>query len=352
MYLTQRSGVFSILVGSLINILHSRVIAGHDTFPDDLVAIITGHALGYAQNVEVATTRVPDFSNGMQDPLHGYRSLGKLSDIQNLLVPPPVHIDRQRELLALQSNHPQTTSYAEIWNPFGLNTATHFILIFHLPRAQSSSLSSSRYGSPSPFLQSARGSWSSSSTDTSSSASPAGFHALSPATSTTVLSSAANRMPSPLRSCDAFTNVDLPPTEPGVINALPDSDLGEKESAADVLTPEAAVDNVCRQFNITSDTIAAAKYDQERAKTLLAMIVNHRAMASILVTLQFHDPESRTPYAKGKTVTFNDGLQLSTEDVLWAFGWSWESYNHKTKWYSWAEDAAQSSEWDPTRLGM
>jgi hypothetical protein len=123
----------------------------------------------------------------------------------------------------------------------------------------------------------------------------------------------------------------------------------ENALAADTLIRDASVNTVCRNFGITDETVAAAKY-QEKSKSLSAMVLNHRAMSSILVTLQFCGES--IPLAKGKVVKFNDGLQLSTENILRAYDWSWDSYKHKTKWYSWAEGAARSLEWDATRLRM
>jgi hypothetical protein len=121
-------------------------------------------------------------------------------------------------------------------------------------------------------------------------------------------------------------------------------------TVADNLISGATMEAVCRHFAVTDDEITAAYY-QERAKSLLAMVLNHRAMSYILVKLQFQDPQSQIP-SKRKVVKFSEELQPSTEDILRSFKWSWDSYKHKMKWYSWAEDAARSLQWDQTHPGM
>jgi hypothetical protein len=107
------------------------------------------------------------------------------------------------------------------------------------------------------------------------------------------------------------------------------------------------VQMLCRNFGVTDQLLSEARYN-ERDKALLAMVLNHRAMRRILSTLGF---DGGTAVSKTKVVDFTGGLELSVEKVLQAFDWTFDTYKHKVKWYSWAEDVATSWEWDETLPG-
>jgi len=106
-------------------------------------------------------------------------------------------------------------------------------------------------------------------------------------------------------------------------------------------TGMASLEALCEGFGIGPNTITAAKCNPvDKDKSLLAMVVHHRAMVHILVTLGYHDRNN--PFTKGKVVKFNNGLELLVENVLQSF----DTYKCKLKWYSWAEDVASNSEWN------
>jgi hypothetical protein len=148
--------------------------------------------------------------------------------------------------------------------------------------------------------------------------------------------------------------VGNPVMEPAITDGveLDDQRPYRNATASGTLTTWTGVDvmKLCHDLGSTHETIAAAKF-RGGANSLLTMVLNHRAMMSVLQTLNFCDMGTRPPVAKGKVVTFDDGLKLSVEDVLHDFGWTWDSFKHKTTWYMWAEDAVRSSEWDSTQLG-
>jgi hypothetical protein len=77
----------------------------------------------------------------------------------------------------------------------------------------------------------------------------------------------------------------------------------------------ATVDNLCTRFRIMPDAIAAAKCNVgDKDKSLVAMVLHHRAMVHILVTLGYHDQDN--PFSKGKVVQFIGGLEFSAESIL------------------------------------
>jgi hypothetical protein len=108
------------------------------------------------------------------------------------------------------------------------------------------------------------------------------------------------------------------------------------------------VENLCQYFSISADLRATAKYN-EKDKSLVTMVLNHRAIEVILEKLGFFRGENALN--KAKTVVFAGHQELSLETALRLFDWSFDSYKHKSKWYSWAESATKSYEWDDTRSG-
>jgi hypothetical protein len=130
LYLIQRSGVYSVLVSTLLNVLRKKLLVGNDLLPRGLSDVILGRTP--AQNVEMATTRVPYFFDNMQDPLYGYQLLSPLSNVAVQPTMPPPYMDNRQELLSVQATDPKTMAYTEMWQPCRLNIDKHFILIFNL----------------------------------------------------------------------------------------------------------------------------------------------------------------------------------------------------------------------------
>ena len=108
------------------------------------------------------------------------------------------------------------------------------------------------------------------------------------------------------------------------------------------LVPGTSVETVCRSHGVTDDASPAAKY-KPAEKTLLGMVLNHRCMLEVLVKLGLQERYG-TVFIPSKSVTYAGGLQLAALDVVTAFGWSGDSYKHKTLWFGWAAEAS-SRQW-------
>jgi hypothetical protein len=102
-------------------------------------------------------------------------------------------------------------------------------------------------------------------------------------------------------------------------------------------------DVLCRHFGISDSNRAAAILSNDE-KSLFAMVTNHRAMIRILMTFGLYDPAS-IPFVRTARVVCNGVPQLSGEEILRRFEWSPDSFMHKLRWFSWAEEAAWSSQW-------
>lgn len=62
-------------------------------------------------------------------------------------------------------------------------------------------------------------------------------------------------------------------------------------------------------------------------------------MLEVLVKLGLQDCYD-TIFIPLRSVTYTRGLQLAALDVITAFGWSGDSYKHKTLWFGWAAEAS------------
>jgi hypothetical protein len=107
--------------------------------------------------------------------------------------------------------------------------------------------------------------------------------------------------------------------------------------------PGTGIEAECAKFGITTAMIQAARCN-DKDKSLLKMVLNHRAMVDILVLLGYHKPN--IPPRKKTAVEFSNGMKFSTENFLRSFDWTFQSYKHKVQWYSWAANIANNSEWN------
>lgn len=158
-YLSTRCGVRSISIGTILACLRQHIQPENEE-PGLVVDIITGAAS--AQDVWVSTSRVPIFGNAIKEPSNCYRSLGLLSsvNVEFTLPPSPLAPIDRGELLAVQHEHHESRAFMSTWNPTGLSSANHFIVIFTKPAHSSQlQLSSNRthpssvgYQAPSPLF--------------------------------------------------------------------------------------------------------------------------------------------------------------------------------------------------------
>ena len=77
--LTRKEGVFAIMTGSLIAILHEHLQPG-DGVPADIAHILQGRISSL--QVVIASSRVLVFDAEMQDPVNGYRTIGSLANLK------------------------------------------------------------------------------------------------------------------------------------------------------------------------------------------------------------------------------------------------------------------------------
>jgi hypothetical protein len=358
-YLARRSnGVLSLHIGTLFSALRSQLSMGNDVAPYPLNAIISGHRND--QNYGVSTTRVAVFSSNesMQNPSSGYRYLGFLSHIPMEPLLPSLDFNRMN-LLAMKRDDPKNKDYLETWCPCGLSPEAHFIIIVK-PQPPTTPYSVHPH-----------------SRDISNS--PASRIPYEPGLSRAP--SMNNFMPSPLAGSTYGTSdnselsrapsvISLVPSPLGITNPalsrepsemdFPFAAMGSSEEPnalfAENPTPVLETDfsdleRVLKQCGVTDHTIHAAKF-QTRSESLLAMVLNHRAMLHVLVKLRFFDPCAKSQSLKSKTITFDGNLQVSTEDVFRCFSWALDSFKHKLTWFSWAEKVANSSEWNYAASGM
>jgi hypothetical protein len=304
------------------------------TVSRDLANVING--VGSPQELlSVANIRVLFFGDDIQSPSYGYRSLVLLSSVRvEKSVPPATDMQLDQELLAVDpGNNSITENFLRLWAPFRVKAETHFIVIFTDLSTLTPNLS--RHGSPFTHIRS---------TSTPRSRhSPIGFQAPSPIGALTSLHG--------LSDASFETSRTGSPTIGMAINRqLSDSPSAHQfpstpfsqDSAGDHLVPGTSVETVCRSHGITDEALRAAEY-KPAEKTFLGKVLNHRRMLEVLVKLRLQERYGII-FTPSRSVTYVGGLQLAAVDVLMAYGWSIDSYKHKTVWFGWAEEVS-SRQW-------
>jgi hypothetical protein len=282
--------------------------------PDDLVQIIRRGERPGLDEITVATTRVPVFGTYMQDPINGYRPLGRLSSIEVQLQPPSTAIQFHRELLAVvESGLAVAANFPDAWAPSSLTIKSHFIVIFDWVSSFPKSPLSVR-----PVRRISITDW---------------LRGLEDA------STDSHQENSPVSEIDAAfqssSNSPVPVT-------------GQAASSRDmpVLEPGTSIETICHRCQITDDQIRSARF-QAAAKSLLRTVLNYKSMSHILLRLGLQERDA--PFVPLQTVTLPGDLVVSAGEVVEHFGWTMESFKRKTVWYGWAEQAASSQEWnEPT----
>lgn len=132
--LVERAGTFSILTESLLATLQiqlqvNRVTHHHDAPPPGIANLLEGTT---AENIGLATTRVPDFSGSLESASNGYHRLASIN-IHNVVsgagTTPPTHFTPGIEVLAIKPESSRSAEYMDMWAPFGPIPHRHFILI-------------------------------------------------------------------------------------------------------------------------------------------------------------------------------------------------------------------------------
>ena len=113
----------------------------------------------------------------------------------------------------------------------------------------------------------------------------------------------------------------------------------------------AAILDICRNAGCSDELIqqAKCKTGKELAKGpdkgTLARILNHLAMVEVLTTMEY----SSTATDPIQVKYYYHGTPLTGSQLVSAFGWSINSFKHKSSWFSWAEHAAQNMHWNPQK---
>ena len=336
-YLSKRQNTHSVLIGTLLAFLCDRVPM-ESGVPRILTDLIQGVGIA-SEPITVATTHVPSFGDDMENTLYGYQPLRVLSSIHvGKDIPPVAGMQLDQELLAV-NNNPMVQDFAQTWSPCGMDTSTHFIVIFTdlstpLPNV---SRHASRHASPFSHLVRAMGSTSGSHHSSVGFQTPSSFGAMTSPDGLGDSSADASRTSSPMFGMD----VNQQSSDSVLASQLPSRPVSQDAIGAH-LVPGTNVETVCRLHGITDDVSRAAKY-KSAEKKLLGMVLNHRHMLEILVKLGLQERYG-TIFIPSKSVTYAGGLQLAALDVVTAFGWSGDSYKHKTLWFGWAAEAS-SRQW-------
>jgi len=351
-YISNRSGVQTILVGTLLKILRQRTPMA-DGIPVRLADIINNAAS--MSHIQLSTTRVPAFGADRQDPSHVYRAIGILSSIPIGLQPPPLPPAGLllHELMPLCANNHITEMFLQNYSPYGLQANSHFIIIFSdQPNSHFQDNSSFHHPGVDQHLLSV---------DFHSSA--IGDGTPSPTRDCTP-SPIGHGTPSSLSDLTRETDFasmfgDTIHTSSDIVSFIPSSAVTTVNSPSQWLRqnmspPSSLLDDsieaLCRSRGISADVIEKAKYLTEM-KSLVKMAWNHRAMVKILMALDLHGRITDT-FLPNKMVTVSDEMVLQAEMVVKKFGWSSESFKHKCVWYGWAEMAAKSKKWKGSTPGM
>jgi hypothetical protein len=343
-FVSNRSGVNSILVGSLLVLLRQAIAM--DNRPSDYISQLIVGALSRSDNIHVATTGVPTFGNNFQDPLHGYQNLGPLMEFKSRMSAPPLPADivHNQELLALYASNPVTQSFLEFWGRMGVQCNTHFVIIFFKPTTTASLMYPlhSRFSLDSPPSipssigpSSAAGSW-----DSAYQAPPLSaenmcmWNLITPGDASPQSQSIFSQEESPVHGSGVSLNSNSHLSG----NNMPLSHLPLLHTAASdfirLIRNEIA--------DITEDALTSAKYNNS-AGSLLGMVVNHGGMVQILDRFGLW---GQSGFSDMQTVTFQSGQVFSSAEFIKQFGWSPDSFRHKSTWYGWAEVAAMSFKWN------
>jgi hypothetical protein len=395
---SNRCGINSIMIGSLLTLLRQKILA-EGGISDYISEVIVGASSRF-DDMQVATTRVPEFGNNLEEPIHAYRCLGLLTslDLQMSLPPaPPAVILHDQELLALLPEKSASQEFLRSWSTMGVRPDTHFIVIFFKPempnisqRRSYISLDSSP-SSPAPLSPAYRPfdddvrAWSAkvypggNSSQTQSIVSRAASSASG--METRVFSTEyqpTTGSPSRLSySPEGETNIiptGYQPT-PDLLPHLLHSRLGASSPQSQSIDSQAASPeygmrtnttatshqpitepilevssspavNICnligRTFSITGEELKSARYNSSEKK-LLGMVMNHRSMIQVLERLGLVE---NNRFMDTKTLALPNGQVVAAVEVVKEFAWSPDSFRHKCSWYGWAEDVATSFQWN------
>ncbi|KIM81864.1 hypothetical protein PILCRDRAFT_821225 [Piloderma croceum F 1598] len=321
-FLGKRTGVNSILIGTLICVLQEQMLSGCEV-SDDITRIIS--AVGSdspdqldLETITVATTRIPVFGDDMQNPIYGYRSLCTLLSVYVDTEFTSIAIQPDSELLAVRSddNNPITKNFARVWAPCGLELETHFIVILtHTPAP-------SLDGSPFLFRDISTSPAPISRPSSVVQPSPLGIPV-----SADWLRGLSNASPNISRSNSPASGIgashcSLSNSPASVVAQIPQT----ASSDIPVFGPDTPIETICHHYGVTDENIRSAKF-MAAERSSFDMTLNYQGMLHILAQLGFQELDA--PFITAQAVTLTGGLTLSAGDVVKEFGWSTDSFEHK-----------------------
>lgn len=400
--LSNRCGINSMLIGSLLTLLRQKILA--EGGASDYISQVIVETSSRFGDVEVATTRVPEFGSKLETPVFAYRSLGLLSSLDLRMGPPPAPpavIIHNQELLALLADNSSLQAFLRSWSMMGVRPDTHFIIIFYRPEIPNTShrrsyisLDShpSKASSPSPLSRESSQhfdadvqAWSAMVHQGATSSQPQSIisREVSPASGMEANVFSAHYQP----TAGPPSHLSFPPelehetnivpasyqphTEP--LTPLSHSELGpssqqfqfinsraaspvsgmrtditsslhqlNNEPRSEESSSPTASDFISNTFGITGDEMKSARYNPGEKK-LLGMVVNHRSMIRVLERLGLAE---KNKFMDTKTLTLSNGQVLTAVEIVKEFAWSPDSFRHKCSWYGWAEEVATSFRWN------
>lgn len=318
----------SIMLDTLMALLRENILGKLQSDLDNmLVAAIMGDEMNHTVPpihtfpLELATTRVHDFGDSMQQPSNGYRRLLRTWAYTGTSIPPLIGFANPvSEIFAILPEHPININNVRTWAPMGMKAESTFVLIFkQLPTS-----------SPIP----------------SRSHSQISLELDPFADGTNIIS--ANTAPSPLSSShpvdDLLEDIASHSVE------LPLQAAAEQPYTSRML-PILLYHGTSAK--VAAQTLGASPADIDAAvfvatAPLLKMVRNHLAMVKVLEILALFDRAAGVGLDEKAAVTYQGGMNLTSEQVLREFGWSMASFKHKCNWYFWADEVAKNYEWKNT----
>ncbi len=145
LFFCSRSGSMSIHINTLLASIQAHALKDanyHQNLPPAFYSIFSrnnNRDSHFLAQFNIATSRVPDFGKSIKSPTNGYRYLGNLGSFsfQYTLHSLSQRVSSQEEVIAVgstgrrRSTLPHISAFLEVWEPFGIDLDTHFIIILH-----------------------------------------------------------------------------------------------------------------------------------------------------------------------------------------------------------------------------
>ncbi|KII87836.1 hypothetical protein PLICRDRAFT_92729 [Plicaturopsis crispa FD-325 SS-3] len=320
-------GVKSVSIGSLLAAINETIVGdpcGHGaaSVPKQILSFLRGRTMA-----AVATTRVLIFDQTMELPLHGYHHLGTIPHTIHAVCTPALIAELGNTVFAIDSTHESVQALASTWQACGISLCNCFVIIFKphsIDISAAAALSDIQFA-PLPPLS-----------DGDADFTAAGM--VLPVIEEWIRNT-------PFHSSTATVESAVLDPDPGLLPLLPSTvtttegvllQSHELLSALDSSTP---VDSILDVLGISVEDRRDAVYaDTSSSTPLISLVLNHRRMSDILVSLGLKG--FRDDCDAKSTRRFSGGFVLASTTIIQHFGWSIHSYRKKSQAYAWAEQVA------------